>query len=185
MQGSPSEDDLRQKLKEGDESAYREIFTRYYPGLVSFAYKILSDHHHAKDVAQNIFIRIFSRRGTITITQNIKSYLYSAVHNECLNVLKKESVTSLQYRKYSEEPLDHDSIQDAIKQTERENKIYQAIENLPPQCRRIFVMSRLEEKKNKEIADVLGISIRTVETQISNALKYLRNALLSTLLWLF
>lgn len=172
--------DLLQQLKDGDLIAYRSVFNEYYPLLLNFAHKLTRDEALAKDAVQNIFTKMFASRESIVVKQDIRSYLLGAVRNECLNIIKKESRAHEHYQELASNTDDR-FISDAIEQAESENRIYRAIRELPPQCQKIFTMSRLDEKKNQEIASELGISIRTVETQISNALKALRKSLLQIL----
>ncbi len=173
---------MNRSLKDGDEESYRELFLSYYKPLTAFAVKFVSDRENAKDIVQSVFIKLYEKRDSILVEGNMKAYLYSAVSNACVNYLKKESVRSghqIAYMHMQSDVFFHD----ALEQTEEELRIHDAINALPSQCRRIFTMSRLEEKKNQEIADELSISIRTVETQISNALRTLRRTLRSILLF--
>lgn len=162
----------------GDENAWRDVFQKHYPTLVAFANKILRDEDASRDAVQNVFVKLFSQRETIDIRESLSAYLYGAVRNECLTHLKRETRIQSHHSDIAGRQTEA-FFRDAIEETERESRIFRAIENLPPQCRKIFVMSRLEERKNADIAGSLGISIRTVETQISNALKALRKALLT------
>jgi len=173
-------DTLLQKLKSGDEAAYRDIFIEYYPLLLSFAFKIIRNEDHAKDAVQNVFVKLFSSREHINVQEDLRAYLFTAVRNECLNLIKKETRMQ-QHHEEIQRGVNESFFVDAIEEAEHENRIFKAISELPTQCRKIFTMSRLEEKKNHEIAAELGISVRTVETQISNALKTLRKALLQLL----
>lgn len=165
---------LLQRLKLGDENAYHEIFNNYFSILVAFANKYLGDLDSSKEVVQNAFVKLFEKRNSLEISSNIKSYLFKMVYNDCLNVLKREKNI---LRLHNEYALGLDLYQDYIEiseQTELEYKIYTAINKLPPQCKRIIQQSRFEGKKNQVIANELNISIRTVETQISKALKLLK-----------
>jgi RNA polymerase sigma-70 factor (family 1) len=164
---------LLEKLKAGDENAYRTVFVEYYPLLLAFAFKIIRNEAQAKDAVQNVFLKMFASREGVHVQLNLRSYLLTAIRNECLNLIRKES--RLQEH-HNDVVRDQDEFffNDAIEQAENESQIYKAIKSLPEQCQRIFIMSRLDDKRNSEIADELGISIRTVETQISNALKALR-----------
>jgi RNA polymerase sigma-70 factor, ECF subfamily len=168
------EDNLLKKLKNGDEEAYRQIFNEHFSMLVAFALKYLGDLNFSKEVVQNAFVKLFEKRNSLEISSNIKSYLFKMVYNDCLNVLKREKNI---LRLHNEYALRLDLYQDYIEiseQTELEYKIYTAINKLPPQCKRIIQQSRFEGKKNQVIANELNISIRTVETQISKALKLLK-----------
>lgn len=160
----------------GDEATYKELFLKYYPPLTAFAFRFVKDEEAAKDIVQSVFIKIFERRDTLIIEESAKSYLYRAVSNACINYKRKEAVRLGHYELYVKE-LDEKFFEDAVEQSEEEHKLFLAIKNLPAQCQKIFMMSRLENRKNQEIAHELSLSIRTVETQISNALRTLRKAL--------
>jgi RNA polymerase sigma-70 factor (ECF subfamily) len=163
---------LIEKLKSGDESAYRLLFDQYYVPLTSFAFRFTKSSEIAKDVVQNLFIKLYQNRDGLTIQSDLKNYLYKAVYHGSLNELKKENLREEHHLHYVNEhvtPYDHER-----EETEKEHKIYRAIQQLSPKCRQIFLMSRIEGRKNHEIAAELGLSIRTVETQISQALKSIR-----------
>jgi RNA polymerase sigma-70 factor (family 1) len=168
---------LLEKLIDGDESAFKYLFDSHYRALTNFAYRFFRDADLAKDVVQNVFVKIYQNRPSLRTVDDIKNYLYKAVYNECLNELKKQDVRDRYHDQYAS-LQETTFFEQTLEQTEKENLIYQAIENLPPQCKRIFLMSRIEGKKNPEIADALKISVRTVETQISLALKNLRKTIL-------
>lgn len=163
------------RLKEGDEATYKEIFHEYYPLMVSFANKILKDLDSSKEIAQNVFVKLYEKRHKIEITSSLKSYLFKITYNDCLNYIKHKQISDSHNEKFTTQ-YDTTDFQEFAEQSEQEKKIFNAIENLPTQCKAIFKQSRLDGKKNSEIASELQISIRTVETQISKALKIIRQA---------
>jgi RNA polymerase sigma-70 factor, ECF subfamily len=122
--------------------------------------------------------KLWEQRSEIEITVSLKSYLYRAVHNTCLNRIKHLKVQEV-YRQYVGEYLDnnHASATDLLNKEELETRIVNALEKLPEQCRLIFKMSRFEELKYQEIADQLGLSVKTIENQIGKALKIMRTEL--------
>ena len=163
-------------IKAGDLSAFEKLFNTHYPVLCVYAKKIVGDIDEARDIVQGVFVKVYERRDTLEINTSIKAYLYRSVYHACLNHLKHIKThnhhhESLKYYL----PLSEDH--DAMIKAELEERIWEIIQNLPEQCRRIFEMNRFEGKKNREIAEILGISVRTVETQISKALKVLRKNL--------
>ena len=166
-------------LQSGRESAYRQLFEMYYQQLVVFACKYLEDLEGARDIVQECYLHMYESRASITIQTSLKSYLFTAVRNRCLNQLKHANVKE----KYSKSiqsaenisAQDPDGIMDAV---ELEARIYEIVSALPEKCRQIFIMSRVDGKKNPEIASELNLSIRTVETQISKAIRALRIKLL-------
>jgi RNA polymerase sigma-70 factor (family 1) len=160
---------------------FDKLFLDYYPPLTSFAFRFVKDLDAAKDIVQSVFVSIYEKETMLAVDKNIKAYLYRSVSNACINYLKKESTRLGHHQEYGK-MLVESVFEDAVEQTEEEFKIYSAIKKLPSQCQKIFVMSRFDNRKNHEIADELSISIRTVETQISNALKTLRKTILSIFL---
>lgn len=166
-------------LADGDERAFKALFDQYYKRLASLAYQYQKDADHARDTVQNVFVKLFQRREEFASVRDTKAYLYRIVQNECLNEIRNNETRRRHYLNYA---VHTESVFEAhVGQSEKEYRLYQAIKSLPPRCRQIFVMSRIEGKKNSEIADDLKLSVRTVETQISIALKSLRTSLLSAL----
>jgi len=188
-----SEKDIIQKFKNVDESTFQFIFKKYYTGLYYYAKKYLGDKHHAEEIVQNTFLKLWEKRETLTISKSFSSYLYTTVYNNCLNFLKHQQVKE-KYKEYytqkirnAEEyySISQESGQSVYIAKELESKIDKAIQELPGQCRKIFELSRFEGLKNHEIAEKLEISINTVQKQISIALCKLRSALANYLPLLF
>lgn len=166
-----SEETLIQHLQSGSESAYQYVFDAYYELLISYAGKYISSKDACREVVQTVMVRLYEKRETLQI-QKLKPYLLKSVYHACLQEIRswKDFVENQE----SDTVLDYD----LIEQAEREAEIWRKIESLPPKCRDIFVMNRFDGLKNQEIANQLGLSIRTVETQISIALKNLRDSIL-------
>lgn len=160
----------------GEEAAFEELFYQYYPLLCVNARRILVDEDQAKEIVQDVFVRFYEHRERLLPIDSLKAYLFKAVQNACLNQLKQQRI----YRNHHQQLqniLPHADEIEPVLLLELEEKIWQAVQHLPDQCRRIFLMNRFDNKKNKDIAQELGLSIRTVETQISKALKILRETL--------
>lgn len=161
-------------------SAFHELFNRYFTPLTLFAIRFLSDEDAATDVVQNVFIALYEQRLS-NAPQNVRSFLYASVRNSCLNVLKHEKIK----RRFEQEAvfladdMSSEATDHLIEESEAQAKVAAAMAQLPDQCRKIFTMNRFDGFSNQEIADQLGLSKRTVETQISNALKILRRLLLT------
>lgn len=169
------------QVAEGSEKAFHHLFTTYFEPLTYHANKLLGDFDLARDVVQEVFTQLYHKREELEINTSIKAYLYRAVHNRSLNELasqkrKKEHHFDIYARG------DEDFSADHLEQEEAEFKIWKAFDKLPPECRRIFEMSRIEGKRNAEIAEELNLSIRSVETQVSKALRILRDLLLGVFL---
>lgn len=146
--------------------------------MVAFAKKYLNDIDLAKEIVHEAFLKLWEKREEVDTSKSVKSYLYTSVYNRSLNYIrdnkkfdKTEGKTELLERAESWDSSNQ-MIADEI-----QAKITQTLDALPEKCRQIFMMSRYEELKYKEIAEKLNISIKTVETQMSKALKALRKNL--------
>lgn len=165
-------------LRDGLEEAYEELFMTYYAQLVVFAQKILVDEDLSRDMVQDVFVMFYEKREELNIHTSLKSHLYQTVRNRCLNQIKRTQIR----RDYNadlfiDKKRQEANFDDKMLETELELRISKIVESLPKQCKRIFEMSRYEGVTNQEIANKLNLSKRTVETQISKALKKLRNQL--------
>ncbi len=170
--------DLVLAIRKGDEGAFESVFKCYYERLCVYASSLLRDDEEAEEVVQVVFLTIWEKRQELEITLSLKSYLYRAVHNHCLNRFKHEAIKR-KHQEYSKHFLTpyQESVTEAILADELSEKIERAVMGLPEQCQRAFRMSRFEDMKYQQIADELGISIKTVENQIGKALRILRQAL--------
>jgi len=170
-------------LTSGSEEAFEFIFLNYYSRLCAYATGILRDDSTAEDTVQDFFFKLWENRKSVHIEISLKSFLFRSVYNQCINCLEHLKVT----RKYSDialknqidfiSPLsDQYPIANLISK-ELEATIKQAIDQLPDQCREVFLMVRYEEMTYLEVAEKLCISINTVKTQLQRAIKKLRDNL--------
>jgi RNA polymerase sigma-70 factor (family 1) len=156
---------------------FEALFKQYYAPLVVYACKYLPEKDAAREIVQDFFVKLYEKRSTLTIDISLKSYLYRSVYNACMNYINQRSIQEKHIRNIDLERNDEENLENEINSVELQNRIFNLIESLPPKCRKIFKMNRLEGMKNEEIAVSLNLSKRTVETQISKALKILRNKL--------
>lgn len=171
------EEVLIKELKSGNELAYRQLFDLHYEFMVTYAYKYLRSTDLSREVVQEAFIKLYEKRNHWSIS-SLKGYLSKMVFHACLEEIRsRKDIVAIEDIDFTEE---HDKIEEA----EKEAEILKAVNALPPRCHDIFVLSRFEGLSNQQIADKLGISKRTVETQISLALKTLRGKLLIMLILL-
>lgn len=177
MKPGAENNELVINLKNGDSQSLELLFRRLYPQLCAFANKYLHDLDEAEEVVQEVFYRIWKNRKNLDEQQSIKAYLFTAVKNNCFSLLehykvkdKYSAVLEYVYRTAENETAFHDS----LVAHELERDFSKALEKLPPDCRKIFELSRFEGLKYHEIADRLNISIKTVETQMSRALAKIR-----------
>ncbi len=163
-------------LKEDDTRAIDILYDLYYDKMIRIAFKVIGDSEVAKDIVQELFLNIWSKRHQVNITKPIMSYLAKSMINRCLNYLRDYKRSQLKYAYVTYEN---------VKNTGDESLIYDdliglakiALDSLPPKCRLIFSLSRSEEMSYSEIATYLGISKKAVEKQMTRALKHLRKHL--------
>ncbi|WP_299580494.1 RNA polymerase sigma-70 factor [uncultured Sunxiuqinia sp.] len=166
---------LIDKLIQGDQLAFEKLFRFYYPGLAVYARQFVTDAEKAEEIVQDFFVRFWEKHTSLQPSDSLKSYLFSSVKNSSLNVLKRLKVEERYLRNIqllSDDHLLYDP--DLYIASELQDKIQKAIDKLPDRCREVFILSRINGLKNDEIALQLNISKRTVETQISKALKILK-----------
>ena len=158
---------------------FEDCFHLYYEGLHRYAYTILKDTHEAGDIVQLVFTKFWEKGEGLVIRQDIRHYLYRTIHNQCLNHVRNKRNRKTYSHDFtgSLETVHKPEYYDPIITKEIINKVNRELENLPPQCKRIFYKSRFEGKKYAEIAAELNLSIKTVEAQIGRALKILREKL--------
>ena len=165
---------LFQEIRKGNEKAFNKAFDLYYSRLCYFADKILRDFDLSRSTAQQVFIDLWIKRDRLLIT-SLQSYLFQAVRNSALDVLKHKKV-ELHYMS-SLPKRESEEMTDLMEEAELADRINRAIQHLPEKCREIFILCRFEELKYSEIAARLNISVKTVEMQMSIALKKLRKEL--------
>lgn len=128
-----------------------------------------------KDIVHNVFVNLWQKQDELDGERPIKPYLFKAVHNRCLNHIRDRKKIVRHDLMMEDHPLEqYIESPDFVEQSELEMKVAKCIDELPDTCRQIFKLSRFEEKKYKEIAELLGISVKTVEGQMTKALKLLR-----------
>ncbi len=159
------------------------LFRSHYGMLVNFANSFLQDLDSAQEIVQDVFIRLWEKRAEVDPQKSVKSYLYSSVRNRSLNYIRDHKKFRNEYLDI-EQALDAEFAVEIAGKSNLEERIEQALQKLPPKCRQIFEMSRFEEKKYKVIAGELNISPKTVEAQMSKALRIMR-AELQDYLFLF
>ncbi|MAZ28711.1 MAG: RNA polymerase sigma-70 factor [Cytophagaceae bacterium] len=163
------------RLKNGDEYALRDLYNRLYDPLCSFSLQYTRDIETSRDIVQQVFVDLWEKKRNIQINQNIKSYLYRAVYNSFIDSQrqakrKDKAFDQLKYEALSLGFDDTDMLNQKIKKLQKE------IDALPPKRREILLMSKRDNMKYREIAEVLGISVKTVETQMRLAFQKIREA---------
>ena len=179
------EKSILKELKYGSNKAYEYVFKTYHELLCRYAEEILKDRDQAEDVVENLFVIIWEDRKKIDIHTSFRSYLYRSTYNSCLNVLRKRKSEN-RYRDFFLYHSDFSKTHDygslsyplsGIIEREMDIRIAKIIDDLPSQCKKIFLMSRVDDLSHQEIADKLNLSVNTVKSQIMNALKRIQAAL--------
>lgn len=166
--------ELQAWLKNGREEALTVLFQRHYTYLCQVVFRLLPDAGRCEDLVQEVFLEVWRRREVLRIQQSFRAYLRRAAINKTLNYLRDN-----RKRAMADLPIDDNEVEGPphplhLETEELQQAIDQAINSLPERCRLVFVLSRFEEMTNQEIAEHLGISVKTVENQMTKALRLLR-----------
>ena len=175
-----SDTDLWEFIRHSQARAFDEVCHRYWSKLYHAAYKVLQDHEASSDITQEVLADLWVKKKDTLITC-LSAYLYGMVRNQVFNYLRNNNISKrhlermhhVLFVEQTEQIVDFNQLQETY------NK---SVDALPERCREVFKLSRNEYLSNKEIAQRLDISPKTVENQMTKALKYLRLALKETVL---
>ena len=163
---------------------FEVLFKSHYSSLCAYANVFLKDHDASEEVVQEVMFRIWTSRETLVIDSSVRSYLFRSVRNGCMNVLKhlniREDYKAFQERQSEDSQRSHE---DEMIYSELEQKIREAVDHLPIERRKVFILSRYDGLTYSQIAEKLNISVKTVENQMGKALKTLRVELNDYLPW--
>ncbi len=178
--------ETKRELQKGNPEAFKEVFRLLYPRLKGYCKLFVPDENEVEDLIQECFITLWDKRKTIDVHKRLESFLFVIIRNKCLNFLKSQ--------KFDSEYIPADDLQIAALQylyqldlAEKEEKsleelliqiFQQSVNKLPVKMKEVFVKCKLEGKKQKEVAEELGISVKMVEKQIAKAKKQIREQLL-------
>ncbi|MDR0970353.1 MAG: RNA polymerase sigma-70 factor [Lentimicrobiaceae bacterium] len=177
---------LARGLKQGNREMFDRIFRLYYVQLTNYCMYYVADRDVAEELVQSFFVKLWMRHEDFEIKISLKSYLFKSVCNYAYSYLAWQK----HHKELNKKAAENLSISEMenpfekLNEKELENLIQQAIEALPEKRREVFLMSRNEGLKNKEIADRLNISVKTVENQMTKALEQLRKVVGQLLLWM-
>jgi RNA polymerase sigma-70 factor (ECF subfamily) len=175
--------DLLKKLREGDNDAFEIVYHTYFVRLHRFADEYLNDSDSSKDVIQNTFAKLWQKRTSLRENTNIAAWLFAVTKNEILSLLEHRTV--VERHRQDERMKVTDANYLALKEMKLSEEAYSEINDIlqstiakmSPQCRAVFECSRFRMMSNRDIAGYLSISVKTVETHMTRALKILRTAL--------
>jgi RNA polymerase sigma-70 factor (family 1) len=174
--------ELLQQIAAGDQAAFSLVYSHYYRRLLQFALSIVKTRESAEEIVEDVFVRIWQQRDKITAIQNLRVYLYTATKNSSLNYLSRQAKASIT------EPFDHIHVglgessltpEQILITAEIQQKIRAAVEALPPRCKMIFKLVRKDGLRYKEIAEILNISVNTIDVQMAIAVKRISMAIQS------
>lgn len=179
IQALHSDNSILERLQNDDRHALELLFKTHYAPLCRFAKNILKDKDQAEDMVQEVFLKIWDKRHALKVSSSLKAYLFMAVKNHCLNTLKlNERKNWLDEDMENDALLSNNEVESKLNAKHLNEKIQQAIELLPEKCKLTFQLSRHEEMSYKEIAELMNVSVKTVENQMGKALTFLRKNLL-------
>ncbi len=177
MEPRKTDELLTLQLKANDQSAFQQVFHQHYSNACKAIRRFIRDNSTVEDLAQEVFVRFWERRDRIEVKTSIGAYIHRMAINEALSFLRKQ-------KRFQQDDIDNFNFADKESSTiqvmegeELKVKIKNAIDCLPPKCKAIFLLSRHEEMSYREIAEKLEISIKTVENQMSKALRVMREQL--------
>ena len=165
-------------LEQNDKVVFDYVFNYYYSSLCAFSMQYIDNRNSVEDLVQDFFIYLWVESPRLKIKSSLKSYLFTAIKNRCLDYQRHHKIIE-KYRTYLlfSSDKEDDSTEQFFAESELRQAIQTSLTKLPPRCREIFKLSRLNGLSNQEIAEKLDLSKRTVELQISNSLKILRKEL--------
>lgn len=174
---SLEEKTLFEAICNDDEKAFEKLFHHYYGHLCLFASRILHDDISAEEIVQDFFVKLWEKRHQLSIETSVKNYLFRSIKNLCLNLIQHNKIKLRHAQSILSDAKNIQPKEAGFIEIDLAEKIETSIQSLPEKRREIFRLSREEGLKYREIAKKLNISIKTVETQMSLAIRTLREKL--------
>lgn len=177
MEDYNDNDVLIESLRSGDEKAFTYMIDNYHHRLCVYANSLIKNVYTAEDIVQNVFVRTWEQRSRLMTNHSIKSFLYKSVYNEFIDQYRKNQTLFTIEKNY------HATLNSIVLENDSESfdkiltVVTKEIQNLPPKCKEVFILSKQEGLTNIEIAEHLNISVKTVEAQITKAFSILRSSL--------
>lgn len=170
---------IQKKIQDGDIREFERLFNRYYEPLCRHAHKIVNDMDTAEDIVQEFFYQFWKNRDTFNMKLSLNAYLYQAIRNNALHYLRHLDVRESFAREMTNEyhGIGMAENQEDVEMHELNRAIQTTLQQMPERCSRIFRMNRFEGKKYREIAEILSVSVKTVEADMGKALQMFRKSL--------
>lgn len=158
-------------------AAFEALFHSYYNALCYFASGIIRDNEAARDVVQEVFIRFWEKKPRFENQRQLTSFLYDCVRNRSLNYLEKHNNRKLLRERMELPPAAEQDYLAREVESEIYRRLSETVDRLPEQCRRVFILSYIEQREIREVAEMLSIAETTVKTQRQRAKAFLRSQL--------
>lgn len=170
------EDDYLFSLtQQGDEKAFAAIYNKYHKILYALAFDYLKDTDLAKDIVQEVFLRLWELRMSINVQVNLGNYLYTITKNQLLKVIQERNKEILQAYEFNRQiQVSHSDTNEKVRSEHKEAELYKVIDKLPNQKKEICLLKLRKDLSNQQIAEHLGISIQTVKNHYNQSLKFLK-----------
>lgn len=173
-------------LKKGNPSAFKDLFRLLYPRLKGYCKLFISDDNRVEDLIQETFIALWERRDSIKTDQSVESYLFVILRNNCLNFLRKEKLENTTFSIDMEEvselqylyQIDFLGKEEKSLEEQLVESFQEAVEELPDKMKQVFKLCKIDGRKQKEVADEIGISLKMVEKHIAKAKEQIREKLI-------
>jgi RNA polymerase sigma-70 factor (ECF subfamily) len=166
-------------LSVGQEAQFKQLFSKEYSSLCRYALTYMQDTHAAEDVVQDTFIKIWEQKRDIIHLPEIKFYLITAVRNNCISALRKAKSQQVHFTDETPEPEPEPFITNTQQRemaSEQTRRIADALNKLPPKCKEVFLLIKMQGMSYKQAAEALDISVKTVENQMGKAIRLLRES---------
>jgi len=171
----PGENEIINKIRQGDIRSFETLFRSYYVSLVRYAGTLIKDKDDAEEIVQDLFTKIWDGRENLKIKSSVPGYLFRSVHNRCLHHIEHLKVVEKHFSEIkANSDISYDDADNELKYNELQDIIAEVLEHLPEKCGKIFCMNRFEGLKYLEIAEKMGISVKTVESCMGKVLKELK-----------
>lgn len=165
--------DLVALLKEDEFAAFVEIYNRYWSGLYVAAYNRIRDEEICKEIVQDVFTSFWTKRETLLLTVGLSNYLFRAVRHQVIDHFRKQAIRRAYHSRQAAETSEDSSMQWVLLR-DLQQSLDSLVDNLPDKCKSVYRLSKIENHSNREIAQMLDISEKTVEGHLTKALKILR-----------
>lgn len=167
-----TDNQLIDSIKEGDYISYNTLFMRYYPNLCQYVWSIIVNKNDAEDIIQDLFLLLWDNHEKLDIQENVSGYLYKMAKNLTLNQIRKTAnYRNILENQVFQQPYYEENLLEA---DEFRIALFDCINQLPERCKKILLLHRIKELKQKEIAEKLDISVKTIKNQIWISLQKLR-----------